>query len=60
MYAETTTARARRHAGSPVTPGEITWYKAYARRKWRNLFLRFVLWGAAIALAVAILAMMGS
>jgi len=35
-------------------------YKAYARRKWRNRLLRLVLWGAVLALAIAILVMVGS
>ncbi len=60
MYAETTTAKARRHAGVPATPGHVTWYKAYARRKWRTVLLRFLFWGTALALAASILAMAGS
>lgn len=60
MYAGTTTHRARNPLAAAHTRADQLWYKAYVRRKWRNRLLRVVLWGTALALAIAILLMVGS
>jgi hypothetical protein len=60
MYAGTTTHGARNRMDAARAAGDVAWHKAYVRRKWRNRFLRIALWGTALALAIAILMMVGS
>ena len=60
MYAGTTTRSVRTPFETSKAEATRLSYKAYARRKWRNRLLRLVLWGAVLALAIAILVMVGS
>lgn len=39
---------------------DVPGYKSYTKRKWRYRLARVVLWGTALGLAIAIVAMLGS
>jgi len=46
--------------GLRTASADVEWHKSYFRRKWRARLLRVLLWGTALALAIAILTMLGS